>query len=151
MFCLRHISLDSQYVEVMNPNISHFYSYEGQIIYRTYTFILILIEKYFYTTYKTTSDKEIYTLFKISHYKSLIAVELLAIHENTPLLIYWIFPTHLRLKVWRYYEEWLNLFLVMYGNRKSYCVWCNTKLWAQGRLLLLLRSLLGICEAQLHI
>ena len=42
---------------------------------------------------KTTSDKEIYTLFKISHYKSLIAVELLAIHENTPLWIYWIFPT----------------------------------------------------------
>ena len=31
----------------MNPNISHFYSYEGQIIYKTYTLVLILIEKYF--------------------------------------------------------------------------------------------------------
>ena len=47
MFCLRHISLDSQYVEVMNPNISHFYLYEGQIIYKTYTLVLILIENYF--------------------------------------------------------------------------------------------------------
>ena len=43
-----------------------------------------------YVHCKPTSDKEIYTLFKISHYKSLIAVELLAIHEKTPLWIYWI-------------------------------------------------------------